>query len=83
MKPRSAETIDRKYAHKFAKSAYIDEAFAVRKFETPIKRSLSGFECEFMLINERGEVSNEANVILKKCRQSFKERFVVKEIALA
>ncbi len=82
MSTSSRKTIDFHYRHEFRKSAYVDKVFGVQRVETPIKRSLSGFECEFMLVDANGDVSNSANPIIKKCRESFKERFVVKEIGL-
>ncbi|MBN1896447.1 MAG: hypothetical protein JW789_01835 [Candidatus Aenigmarchaeota archaeon] len=72
----------RKYSHRPGASMFMSKRFGSHVLRRiPLKRSLSGYEMEFCLIDGNGDVSNRSDEILAACRKMLKNFPIKKEVA--
>ncbi|NOZ80334.1 MAG: hypothetical protein GXP63_01560 [DPANN group archaeon] len=67
------------YEHKPTKSKYLTEMSRPVKYDTPLKRSMSGYEIEMCLIDGRGDVSQEAGKVIERILKQDKDFSITKE----
>ena len=60
------------------KSKYLKHLYKPVTYNSPLKRSLSGYEIELCLIDEQGDVSNESDKIIKGC-MTIDKKFPIQE----
>jgi len=62
-------------------SKYIQSLYLPVKYSSPLKRSMSGYEIEMCLVDEKGDVSNDSDKILTDCKKDNKKFPIVEEVA--
>ena len=62
-------------------SKYLNHFYEQVKYDSPLKRSLSGYEIELCLIDEHGDVSNDSDKIINGCRAIDKKFHIQEEVA--
>ena len=68
------------YEHNIRKSKYLREIAKLKQYKMPLKRSRSGYEIEFNIIDQNGDVSNDSKKIITECKKINKEFPIEKEV---
>jgi len=64
------------------KSKYFSELMNIKKYKVPLKRSMSGYELEYTLIDKNGDVSFNSDDIIKELRKEDKKFPIQYEVGL-
>ena len=62
------------------KNHYLHRLNGVRNYNTPLKRSLSGYELELVTLDEQGFVVNKCDEIIRKTKSKYPEVQIVREV---
>ncbi|HIH43458.1 TPA: hypothetical protein HA246_07510 [Candidatus Woesearchaeota archaeon] len=65
---------------KLSKTPYYSRLLKLTRSVKPLKRSMSGFELEYALIDNQGTISNNSHELIQKIRKLHPEANAVKEI---
>lgn len=68
------------YEHNIRKSKYLREIAKLKQYKMPLKRSRSGYEIEFNIIDQNGDVNNDSKKIITECKKINKEFPIEKEV---
>lgn len=68
------------HSHKVSQSKYLKKIYTPSRYKSPLKRSLSGYEIELTLVDEKGDVSNKSQKIIDSCKKLDKNFHVSKEV---